>query len=108
MSGPPRAREKVVWNVTPIGGEGGAGLGGGTENDPADAAAGHGSPLPSKAPAAAASPREKARRESPSRAWCEDSEPGAPGHPLRSMPSAFMVTAPGRGGPEGETLTPHH
>jgi hypothetical protein len=45
-----------------------AGLGGGTENDPADAAAGHSSPLPSKAPAAAAAaPPKKARRESPSR-----------------------------------------
>ena len=71
------------------------GLGGGTENDPVDAAAGHSSPLPGEAPAAAAAaPPEKAGRESPSRAWCEDSEPGATGHPLLSMPNTFMVTAP--------------
>ena len=39
---------KVVWNVTPSGMKGVAGLGGGTENDPADAAAGHSSPLPAR------------------------------------------------------------
>jgi hypothetical protein len=47
----------------------GDGLGGGTENDPADAVAGHSIPLPSEAPAAAAAaPPIKARRESACRA----------------------------------------
>ena len=36
----------------------------------------------------------KGASENPSRAWCEDSEPGATGHPLLSMPNTFMVTAP--------------
>src|SRR5260370_21934834 len=55
----------------------GVGRGGAMENDPADAAAGHSSPLPSEAPAAAAPPT-KARRESPCRARCDDDfEPGA-------------------------------
>src|SRR5215472_18779458 len=47
--------KKVVWNVTPFWVKVAVvGLGGGTENDPADAAEGHSSPLPSEAPAAAA------------------------------------------------------
>src|SRR6185312_1522875 len=72
----------------------GLGLGGGTENDPADAAAGHSSPLPSEVPAAAAAaPPIKARRESPCRAKCDD-DPGGTGHPLLSMPRASMATAP--------------
>src|SRR5215831_17915422 len=88
--------KKVVWNVIPSRVKVAVvGLGGGTENDPADAAAGHASPLPSEAPAAAAAaPPIKARRDNPCRAWCDDSEPGATGHPLLSMPDACMVTAP--------------
>jgi hypothetical protein len=46
----------------------GVGLGGGMENDDADAAAGHSSPVPSEAPVAtAAAPPIKARRENPCR-----------------------------------------
>src|SRR5690349_6715139 len=88
----------------------GLGLGGATENDPADAAAGHSSPLPSEVPAAAAAaPPIKARRESPCRAKCDDDcEPGGTRHPLLSMPRASMATAPqGRARP-GKILTPHH
>src|SRR6516225_9673822 len=103
--------KKVVWNVTPPGGLGVkvavVGLGGGTENDPADAAAGHNSPLPSEAPAAAAAvPPVKARRENPCRARCDDSEPGATGHPLLSMPDACMVTTPKAELDPANTLTP--
>src|SRR5205807_3357554 len=69
--------------------------------DQADAATGHSSPLPSEGPAAAdAGPPIKARRESPCRASCDDSEPGATGHPPLSVLNAFMVTAPGRAGPK--------
>ena len=78
-----------MWNVTPLTVKVAVvGLGGGTENDPADAAAGHSSPLPSEAPAAAAAALPiKARREGPCRAWCDDDvEPGGMGHPLLSMP----------------------
>ena len=69
--------------------------------DQADAATGHSTPLPSEGPAAAAAgPPIKARRESPCRASCDDSEPGATGHPPLSVLNAFMVTAPGRAGPK--------
>ena len=65
------------------------------ENGAADAAAGHSSPVPGEAPAAAAAaPPIKARRESLCRKQRDDSEPGATGRPLLSMPDASMVTAP--------------
>src|SRR6516165_2358516 len=88
--------KKVVWNVTPLRVKvAGVGLGGGTENDRADAAAGHSSPLPSEAPAAAAAaPPMKARREGPCQAWRDDSEPGGTGHPLLSIPKASMANPP--------------
>src|SRR6516165_8862030 len=99
---------KTLWNVTPLTVKVAVvGLGGGTENDPADAAAGHSSPLPSEAPAAAAAvPPIKARRENPCRARCDDSEPGATGHPLLSMPDACMVTTPNAELDPANTLTP--
>jgi len=79
------------------------------ENGAADAAVGHSSPVPSEAPAAAAAaPPIKARRESLCRARCDDSEPGATGRPLLSMPNASMVTAPKAEPDPAETLTPHH
>ena len=89
--------KKVVWNVNPLRVKVAVvGFGGGTENDRADAAAGHSSPLPSEAPAAAAAaPPIKARREGPCRVWCDDDvEPGGTGHPLLSMPEASMATPP--------------
>jgi hypothetical protein len=92
----PAWKGSTKWKATPLTVVvAGFGLGGGTENDPADAAAGHSSPLPSKVPAAAAAPPIKARRESPCRAKCDgDFEPGGTGHPLLSMPRASMATAP--------------
>src|SRR5690349_8881893 len=89
----------------------GLGLGGGTENDPADAAAGHSSPLPSEVPAAAAAaPPIKARRESPCRAYCDDDcELDGTGHPLLPMPKASMATAPqgrARPGKNSNTASP--
>src|SRR5690348_1008658 len=97
------------WKATPLTiVVAGVGLGGATENDPADAAAGHSSPLPSEVPAAAAAaPPIKVRRESRCRAKCDsDSGPGGTGHPLLSMPRASMATAPqGRARPDKNSNT---
>src|SRR5215469_10965758 len=93
----PAWKGSTKWKATPlIVVVAGVGLGGGTENDRADAAAGHSSPLPSEAPTAvAAAPPIKARRDGPCRAWCDDDvEPGETGHPLLSVPKASMATAP--------------
>src|SRR5438477_864197 len=96
--------KETKWKSTPLTVVvAGVGRGGATEDNPADAAAGHSSPLPSEAPAAAAAaPPIKARRESPCRAKCDDDlEPGATGHPPLSMPNASMATAPqGRARPD--------
>src|SRR5438132_4444715 len=93
----PAWKGSTKWKATPLTVVvAGVGLGGAMEDDPADAAAGHSSPLPSEAPAAAAAaPPIKARRESPCRAKCDDDcEPGATGHPLLSMPNVSMVIRP--------------
>jgi len=107
----PAWKGSTKWKATPLTVVvAGVGLGGGTENDPADAAAGHDSPLPSEAPATAtAAPPTKARRESLCRAKCDDEfEPGGTGHPLLSMPKASMATAPKTQLDQAKTLTPHH
>jgi len=57
---------------------------------------------------AVAAPPIKARRDSPSRAYCDDDpEPGATGHPLLPMPNTSMVTAPRPSRTQTKTLTPH-
>src|SRR5215831_10531694 len=93
----PAWKGSTKWKATPLMVVvAGIGLGGGMENEPADAAAGHNSSLPTEAPAtAAAAPPIKPRRESLCRAKCDDdSEPGGTGHPLLSIPKASMATAP--------------
>src|SRR2546423_5969640 len=68
------------------------GLGGGGKWCPANPAAGESSPLPSVAPVAAAAPPMKARRESPCRAWCDDTnESNGAGDPVLSMRNSCMV-----------------
>jgi len=88
----------------------GVGLGGGTENDLADAAAGHSGPAARRGPSAtAAAPPIKPRRESLCQAQCDDNfEPGGTARPLLSMPKASMVIAPKAEHDQTKTLTPHH